>query len=172
LFIRGSCLAVLGLAAAACGGDDEASKEDYVDALSGVEEGDPFSEDEARCVSGVIVDVVGLDTLNENDVLDKAQDDPDGSLSDFGVELDDEQRTELGPAMGDCLDVRAAMVAELSEDPTVGPELAECLGDEIDDSTWEKLLVGGLVSGDQAGVGDEELMAEMEAAGQACAPAP
>ncbi|HEY8545082.1 MAG TPA: hypothetical protein VIL36_08540 [Acidimicrobiales bacterium] len=167
---KGGCLVALGLAAAACGGgDDGASKQDYVDALSGVEPGDPFTEEEARCVTGEMVDIVGLDTLNENDVLDKAEDDPDGSLRDFGVVLTEEQRAELGPAMGECLDVRAAMVAELSSDPSVGPELAECLGNEIPQEIWEALLVTGLADGDQAGEGQEELMAQMQAAGEACA---
>ena len=165
------CLAILGLAAAACGGDDEASKDDYVEALSGVEEDDPFTEDEARCVSGAVVDVIGLDNLNENDVLDKAQDDPNGSLSDFGIDVTEEQRTELGPKVGDCMDVRGAMIAELGSDPSIGPELAECLGNEIDDATWESLLVSGLADGDAAGEGDEELMAQMQAAGTACATA-
>jgi hypothetical protein len=172
MFIKGGCLAVLGLAAAACGGgDDEASKDDYVDALSGVEEGDPFTEDEARCVTAAMVDAVGVDTLNENDVLEKAEEDPDGALSDFGVEVTDEQRAEMGPAMGECMDVKAAMLDELASDPTVGEELAECLGNEIPDETWEQLLVSGLALGDQAGVGDEQLMADMQAAGEACATA-
>ena len=34
MFIKGGCLAALGLATAACGGDDGASKDDYVDALT------------------------------------------------------------------------------------------------------------------------------------------
>ena len=171
MFILGGCLTVLGLAATACGGDDEgASKDDYVDAMSRVEEGDPFTEDESRCVSGAVVDVVGLDTLNENDVLDKAGEDPDGSLADYGVEVSDDQREELGGAVGDCFDIAAAMVEELSADPSVGPEMAECLAEQIPAETWEQVLVTGIVSDDEEAAGDEELMAEMQAAGQSCVP--
>jgi hypothetical protein len=153
------------------GSGDGATREDYVEALSVVGADDTFTQEDAECVSGALVDVVGLDVLNEHDVL--AQVSQTGganwSLADFGVEVDQDTKAELADEVGGCLDVKAAMVGQLAADPSIGPDVAACIGEQVDADLWPQLLVLGLTSGDTPAPEDQALADRMLEVGTTCA---
>src|SRR5262245_19751604 len=91
------------LGAAACG-DDGHSRADYVAVMS--QPGSGRDADEAKCAAGKLVDVVGVDALEEAGAFNKIQDNPDGTLSDYGIQLSDAQGSDLYAGLNDCKDMR------------------------------------------------------------------
>jgi hypothetical protein len=183
-------LAVLAISAAACGGDDDDDdasasgsdtsgessggghdRDDYVDALSGNTAQEGFTEEEADCASGVIVDLVGVEELEAVGAWDKIQANSTGSLSDFGVELDEEQKGALFEGVNGCFDLRAFFQENMAAGGALSPELAQCVMDEVDDATFEQIMVVVLTEGQTGLDAQPELTAVFEQAGADCAAA-
>lgn len=150
---------------------DGASRDDYVEALSVVGPDDPFTQEEAECVSGAVVDVIGLDVLNEHDVLAQVSETggTNWSLADFGVEVDQDTKTEMAAEVDGCLDVKAAMLAQLEADPSIGPDVAACIGEQVEAEAWPMLLVLGLTAGETPAPEDQALAERMREVGSTCA---
>jgi hypothetical protein len=165
----GGILVVLALAPA-CGGDGGHDRADYVAVLSGGS-AEGLSDEESECGAEVIVDVVGVDALEEADAFDKIQDEPDGSLADYGVELDEAQLAELGQGVSGCFDARAVFQETLTSGGQVSPELASCVLDAIDDASFERLLAISVARGEAALDTDPELSGMFEQAAADCASA-
>ncbi len=159
-------LVVAAAGVAGCSSDDGHDRADYVVALSATAPG--FTESEAECVAEALVDTVGVDSLEDNEVFDKIQDNPDAALADYGIELDDEQSAALMEGVDGCKDLRAyfedTMVAE-----GLTPELAGCVIDGIDDATLTRILMLSFVEGDAALDADPALGAAFDQTATDCA---
>lgn len=160
----------IAIAAAACGGDDGNDRADFVTALTGPAD-EVASEEDNRCIAEKIVDVVGVDALEEADVIDKIEDNPDAPLADYGVELDDDQTSTLSEEIGECVDLRAFFVDELTSGPqALSEEDAECFVDELDDETVGRAFVVTISEGDAALENDADLTTAFEEAVITCQP--
>lgn len=164
----GLLLVMAGFGTVACSGDSGHDRADYVTALGGAGEG--FTEEESTCAAGAMVDVVGVDALEDADAFDKIQENPDGSLSDFGVEISDEQGSQLYAGLNECKDLRAFFQETLATSGLT-PELAQCVMDKIDEPTLEAIIVTSFTEGDAGLDADPELSAAFESAGTECATA-
>jgi hypothetical protein len=163
-------LVVVAVAASACSGDDGNDRGDFVAALTGPAD-EAANEEENRCIAEKIVDVVGVDALEEADIIDKIEDDPDAPLADYGVELDEEQTATLSEDMGECVDLRAFLAQELTSGPEpLTPEDAECFVDGLDDATLGRAFVVAIAEGDAAVENDAKLTAAFEESALACQP--
>jgi hypothetical protein len=165
--VMGLLLAVIAAGTAACGGGDSGhDRADYVAIMGGDAEG--FTEEEADCVSAATVDAIGVDTLEEADAFDKIQDNPDGSLSDYGITLTEEQTGALYDGLNECKDLRAFFEETLTGSG-LSPELAGCVMDQIDEPTLERIIVTSFTSGEEALDSDADLTSAFESAATNCA---
>lgn len=165
--LAGVLAAAMGIALAGCG-DGGNDRGDYIAALSGGA-GEGFSEDEARCLAEVLVDTVGVEQLEEADVLDKIQDNPDGSLGDYGITLTEEQSAAAFDGLNECTDLRAMFVDMLASLSGLSADLAACVMDNIDDATFERLIMTSLTQGEAGLDSDQELVTSFQTAGANCA---
>ena len=142
-----TCLAALALAA--CGGDDddggasagadtEIGQALAADMLDESGDSPVTNEEEARCWSGKIVDGIGEDRLKELGVTA----DQVGNIDDIAFE-DDEVSTLVG-GLFDCVDVRAALAEQFTED--FGEEGAKCLADEMDEDMLTTMMTSAFAS--------------------------
>jgi hypothetical protein len=164
----GLLLVMAGLGTVACSGDSGHDRADYVRALGGAGEG--FTEEESTCAAGAMVDVVGVDALEDADAFDTIQDNPDGSLSDFGITLTEAQGGELYAGLNECKDLRAFFQESLTTSG-LAPDLAQCVMDKIDEPTLQGIIVTSFTEGDEGLDADPGLSATFESAGTECAAA-
>ena len=164
----GLLLVMAGLGTVACSGDSGHDRADYVAALGA--EGEGFTKEESECAAGAMVDVVGVDTLEDAGAFDKIQSNPEGSLSDFGVELTDAQGSQLYQGLNECKDLRALFQETLATSGLT-PALAECVLGKIDEATLERIIVTSFTKGDEGLNADPELSTAFESAGAECAAA-
>jgi hypothetical protein len=158
-------LLTLSLGAAACG-DDGHSRADYVAVMS--KAGSGFDADEAKCAAGKLVDVVGVDALEEADAFQKIQDNPDGNLSDYGIALDDAQGSDLYAGLNDCKDMRQFFTEAMSSEGGLPPEGASCVVDGLDDSTLSQMIIASFVDGEAAMDANPEFQGAIEQAASDC----
>jgi hypothetical protein len=163
----GLLLVMAGLGTVACSDDSGHDKADYVAALGG-DASEGFTAEESQCAAGAMVDVVGVDALEDAGAFDKIQDDPNGSLADFGVEITEAQGSELYAALNECKDLRTFFQESLVTSG-LSPALAECVIGKIDDATFERIIVTGFAQGDEGVDADPELSATFESAATDCA---
>jgi hypothetical protein len=186
-------LLAVSLGAAACGGDDDDSssnttdttsgsneqsssdsggghdRADYEAALStGASESLGVTDDEAGCFADTLIDVIGVDQLEAAGAYDKIQDNPEGNLADYGIELDDEQGAELFDGLNGCADLRGLLVDEISADGSVPPEGATCMVDNLDDDTFAQLMTAALTQGESELSADPDLQGSLEQAAADC----
>lgn len=161
-------LAVIAVGTAGCGsGDDGHDRADYVDILSGGVEG--ITDQESTCMSEATVDVIGVDALEEAGAYDKVAENPDGSLSDFGVTLSDEQKSTFFRELNGCKDMRDLFEETLVSSGGLTPELAECVVGKVDDPTFERIIVTSFTDGDDALDDDADLTSVFQTATAECA---
>jgi hypothetical protein len=169
-------MAVMAVALVACGDDDDdagaggdddgEAREELVTALAGTGD-EQFSEEESRCMAEALVDAVGVETLEEADVVTQIEENPDGTLSDWGVQLSDAQGEQLYTAANECVDLRALFMEGMTESGA-SAEAAECVSNAVDDEIFQRVIVLSLTEGEEALDGDAELTAAFQEAGTAC----
>lgn len=165
--VTGLLLAVIAAGTVGCGGGDSGhDRADYVAIMGGDAEG--FTEEEADCVSAATVDAIGVDTLEDADAFDKIQENPDGSLSDYGITLTDEQTGALYDGLNECKDLREFFQETLAGSG-LSAELAQCVMDRIDEPTLERIIVTSFTEGEEALDNDEDLTATFSTAATDCA---
>jgi hypothetical protein len=150
-------------------GDDNAgehSREDYVVLMGGAGEG--MTDEEANCISAAVVDVVGVDALEQANVWDKIQADPDGSLADYGVAVDEAQVAAIADGVGACVDVPHLFEEMFVTGEDMSPELAACLASGLDDAALEQALAISLAQGEAALDADPTFTAGVEQAALDC----
>jgi hypothetical protein len=158
------------MAASACGGDDDNDRADYVTALSGTGDTE-FTEEEGRCFAEALVDAVGVEALEEADVLGQLEENPNADPSQLGLDLDEAQGSAFFGDANECVDLRVFFEETLASEGGLTPELASCVMEQIDDATFERLMVVSFTEGDAGLNADPELSATFEQAGAQCAAA-
>jgi hypothetical protein len=186
-------LLAVSLGAAACGGGDDDSagntttttagsneqpssdsggghsKADYKEALStGAGESLGISDDEAACFADTLIDVVGVDQLDAAGAFDKIQDNPEGNLADYGIELSDQEGAQLVDGLNGCADLRGLLVSEISADGSVPQEGAQCMVDNLDDATFTQLMAAALTQGEEEISANADLEGSLEQAAADC----
>lgn len=156
--------------------DDErdsetAEGEDYVDAIvEGAEvEDNPFTRDELRCLSAALVDAVGIEALQDAVSPDEIRQNPDRSMTEHGISLDEEQANQIIDQSTECgLDFRELMRAFMSESGLSDADIA-CVDEAISDEAVRQLMVGAFTE-------DEDTLSEaerqFEEAGESCSVEP
>jgi hypothetical protein len=169
--VAGIALAVaISLGAGACadeGNSTEHSRDDYVALLAGGGEG--LSDQEAQCISEAVVDTVGVGALEEAGVWDKALDDPEGALADFGVVVDDAQVAVIGEGVGGCVELAQVFQEMSAADGEMSPEAAACLTTGLGDAMLQRIIATAIVMGDAGLDADAELVTALETTARSCA---
>lgn len=117
-----------------------------------------LSDDDAQCVGEAYVDVIGVDELEAVVTPDEIRESPDNDHDDWGIELTDEQGTEIYRGIVDCSpDAGAAFTAGVAQGVTEGlteesPDAAsaidqQCLAD-ADPADLEGFMGAALAQGD------------------------
>lgn len=151
------------------GGDEDAAP--YVDAIAQSfidDPTNPWTDEQVRCMSAGIVDVVGVDGFEGAGLTpeDVADDDSDVLAATIGQ--DEEQADALATAMVGCFDPPGALVATVLEGGAPGEvdeELMTCVGDAVDEAdavTFFRSLV--LTDGSGFPTEVEELLVDIAAA--------
>ena len=134
----------LTLSAAACGGETAAADTAVGQALTDelMSEADsPFSsEEDARCMSGGIVEGIGEERLEELGVT------ADSVSSLEEIDFDEAEAEVVVDSLFDCVDVKAEMVSQFEAD--FGAEGAECVADNLDDEMVRDLMASSFVGED------------------------
>lgn len=139
-----AALTAMAMLLAACGGGDgggggadtevgQAIADSLLEDESGPE---GLTEDQARCISGDIVDGIGEDRLAEVGVTAETADSV-AEISD--VDFDDQEVETVVGAYVDCIDVREFLAAEFAGD--LGEEAGQCLADSFDDDALHDMFV-------------------------------
>lgn len=139
------------------GGDDQ--RDEYVDALTagytaGLEsEEDPLfsdlTEDNMRCMAGVMVDAIGVDQLSEEYTPDELREEyetnPDFELDVTGDDPTREQAEQFVDGTDRCWSffdkLRGQVQDTLSSNPNATPEVMSCVDQALDDEFLRGALV-------------------------------
>jgi hypothetical protein len=153
---------------AACGDDDgggggssSAEGQEYVDAIVASNDDSELTEEENECFARAFVDAVGVEQLQGAVTPDEIREDPESSPGEFGITLDEDQADSFWEDVNECMDVRAAFVAGLTEGEDMSQETVDCLEDAIDDDLLKRVLVTSLMEGEDALEEDQELMSDL-----------
>lgn len=156
-----------------CGGGEESqAKEEISTYLMAQQEDDQMialEQGEADCISGDMVDGIGVDKLKEYDFLNE-----DGTVNEDATapEMSDEDATTMVDAMFDCTDVMDAMQNELAD--SMGeqpPAVKKCFDEALTEDRVRGLLVATF-SGNQEAAGQELTGPLMECAMKGAPPEP
>lgn len=146
---------VLLLAGCGGGGGGEGASDEakpYVDAMTEamIAEDDFATEEEARCFAEGVVDVVGLQALEEAGTPEEFTE--EGGDMNFGsLELTTEQGEDVYDTFADCgIDLRQEFIDSLGEDDEINPETAACIESALDEETLKEFMIAGIVDGDEA----------------------
>jgi hypothetical protein len=128
--------------------------------------------EERRCVAQVLVDVVGVDELQDvGSPREVAA--GDKSLAGLGVEASDEQVDEIYAGVNECGDPAEGFFRELAV--IGGGELAgpvvECFKGKLDEELLREIVVTRVIDGDSAFAEKPEITAKLTEIGRACAAA-
>lgn len=131
------------LVATACGGDDDVSVDGspvaaaLADQMMSDDDGAPItSREEAECFAGKTVGSIGEDRLAELGVTASNV----GDIED--IAFTDDEINSVVDALGDCIDIEAAMAQEFEDD--FAPEDASCLASELGEDTLKEMFALGL----------------------------
>jgi hypothetical protein len=183
-------LLALSLSAAACSGDDDDTgsadesttttgesaessdsgghdRADYIALLGGG--GNGFTDEQAQCMAGVLVDTIGVESLEASGAFDKILADPDGDLTTYGVALDEAQAMVFYQGSNACTDLRAWYVDQLTggDDP-LSPEAAACMSNALDDATFARMWAVSFTQGEEGLNADPVLTAAVDQAAMNC----
>jgi hypothetical protein len=141
--------AALILVLAACGDDGaslNAAEQEFADALAADLIADPdnpmTSDADASCVAEAIVAEYGTDRLGDLGIAPGAL--PD--MGEFGPSMSDAEQNAFVDIYFDCVDIKEAMAAGMSEgsEGVFGQAEAECVMDTFDDDTLRQGLLSEL----------------------------
>lgn len=161
--MRGRTIALafllLGGAAVGCtddGGGSDADAQPYVDALASTldeeDEGGPTAE-QADCIAERTIEVIGVDRLEDEGITPEDIEGSEGP-DDLGIELSDDDATDVAESFVDCGFSLAAAFAG----PDAPEEVVECLEGAIDDDVVVEGLALSLQGrDDEADAVSEEL---------------
>ena len=140
VFVSASFLAVVG---AGCGDDGGGGGggNSYAEAAAASFRDDPdfpFDDDSAECFAGRLVDVIGVDRLENAGVTPEDFADEEFDLADAGLDLGDEEASELASAFPECdIAIADLIVIGIEEDGAEVPDdLRACLEENIDDEAF------------------------------------
>ncbi|HEY7072065.1 MAG TPA: hypothetical protein VH479_18200 [Acidimicrobiales bacterium] len=128
---------------------------------------DGVTDDEVECVLGGFVDAVGVDRLEAAGIFESVQANPEGTLAESGLTLDEAQTSTFAATLTGCVDVRAWFTQVLGSG-NVSPEAAACVLDHVDDPTLTRLWTLAFTGGQALLVTDPELTSSLEQATRAC----
>lgn len=163
---RLALLAASLLVLAACGGDEGASRDDYVDAATdaladaGDDENVTFDDDDAECLAEAVVDAIGVDELNDAGISADDFVEVD-ALEELDVDIDDDVVDAMTDAVQDCeINFANSLAEEITGqfgEGVLSDEALECVGTEIGASQElaevfaESLITGNASGGEAAG---------------------
>lgn len=144
----------------------EPTREDYAAALGEGTVG--LSNADSMCFGLAIVDAVGFERLEDADAFDLMAADPDASLAEMGITLDEAQTASLLDGLHQCGDLRAMFKNVLAAGGTMPPEAANCVIDGLDDTLFDRLLVVSIAGGEAGLDADPELVSGLQNAVLTC----
>jgi hypothetical protein len=128
---------------------------------------DGVTDEEVECVLGGFVDAVGVDQLEAAGIYESVQANPEGTLAESGLILDEAQGGTFAATLTGCVDVRAWFKTVLASG-SVSPEAAACVVDHVDDPTLTRLWTLAFTGGQDALVADPALTSSFQQASSAC----
>jgi hypothetical protein len=131
------------------------------DQLAGV------TDEEVECVLGGFVDAVGVEQLEAAGIFESVQANPQGTLAESGLTLDEAQSSTFYATLTGCVDVRAWFRRVLASG-SVSPEAAACVVDHVDDPTLTRLWTLAFTGGQALLVADPELTSSFQQAARSC----
>lgn len=162
---------------AACGGDDEGSKDsgakdsgdqvetpsdpkaqEYADAIAATVQADeaaPFDDEQAQCLGAGMVDIIGVDALEEAGIepADIEADQEGDSFDAIAQDLSEEQAGEIVDLIfdGDCFSFGEMIAAQMATDgPELSTEQATCVGDEFaKNEAFKQAFANMLLTGEE-----------------------
>jgi hypothetical protein len=143
------------------GGQSSDEGQEYVDALVAASEDEAATAEDIECYARSLVEGVGVDVLREARVTPEDMSDPDASLNDFGITLDDGQVDAFWGDLNQCMDVRAFFFGSLAADGELSDETVDCLGDTMDDDLIRRFIVGAIAEGEDAFQEDDQLTSDL-----------
>lgn len=152
-------------------GDDSASarEQEYIDALveSGQAEPSQFTAAELECLSRSLVEVIGVDRLEDAVSPEEVRNEASGrGLSDLGISLDEAEGDALWEAVNACAEIRETLregiVAQLPADAR------PCVRVAMDDELLKRLFLASVAHGDDAVDNDEPLRRDIVEALRGC----
>jgi hypothetical protein len=157
------CAAVLTLSACGSGEDDEAKENIKAAVLeeegTGITGGTEPTEEQAECISDGMVDEVGVEKLQEYDLLNE-----DLEINDDAnpTDMEEGDADALAGVFVDCIDVEEMFAAQFgSGEDELPAEAQECIKDAIDEDAMKDGLSASFQGEEDEGFAtmQEEMMA-------------
>jgi hypothetical protein len=128
---------------------------------------DGVTDEEVECVLGGFVDAVGVDQLEAAGIYESVRANPEGTLAESGLTLDEAQSGTFAATLTGCVDVRTWFKQVLSSG-SVSPEAAACVVDHVDDPTLTRLWTLAFTGGQAVLAADPALTSAFQQASSAC----
>jgi hypothetical protein len=132
--------------------DISADEAPYVDALTTAftqSPALPFDAADARCVSAIVIDAIGLDRLEAASVTPEVLAVATG-IEGLGVDLDDDDAEAVATAFADCdISLADAVIAGSGQRGVPLPdEAADCVRDELDEDDFAHVYARSMLDED------------------------
>ena len=156
--VTAAAVAVLSLALTGCGGQEDEAKTSMSTSFQDESIGGmKVDEEQADCMAGDIVDGVGVDQLQEYDILDK-----DGKVNEDleNAELAEEDADTVAAALVGCIGAETIVEEQVLQDQMTEDQQG-CIKEALGEDRLEELISVGFQGADQTDESVQELQEDM-----------
>lgn len=161
----GPPIALMTIAVACTGGDDDASSNrgtDYAEAIADLMWVDRLSGEQNECIAQSFVEAVGLDELRDRT--------PDeirefGDVYQLNLDVDRQEREAFGNGMKKCINLREFFLDSATDQ---GPDVVDCTDQNVNEEFLEAFALTVYVDGERGASENPELLNDMAALFDRC----
>lgn len=150
--------ALLALGVSGCGGQEDEAKASMSDSFQQQDVGGiGVDQEQADCMADGIVDGVGVEQLQEYDILDD-----DGRVNEDleDAQLEEQDADTVSAALVDCIGAETIVEEQVVQDEMTGPQ-KDCVRDAVGEESLKGLISAGFQGADASDESVQQLQEDM-----------